>query len=63
MGERFEAVALENDRRGTVIRIAEPPVRARLHADPQPAPGDRLAVTLVRADPASRSLEFRPASG
>ena len=63
VGEQFEAVALENDRRGTVIRIAEPPVRARLHADPQPAPGDRLAVTLVRADPASRSLEFRPASG
>jgi exoribonuclease R len=63
VGERFDAVALENDRRGTVIRIAEPPVRARLHADPQPAAGDRVAVTLVRADPASRSLEFRPAAG
>jgi exoribonuclease R len=61
VGERFAAVALENDRRGTVIRIAQPPVRARLHADPPPAPGDRVEVTLVRADPASRSLEFRPA--
>ena len=62
VGERFDAVALENDRRGTVIRIAEPPVRARLHADPSPAAGDRVEVTLVRADPASRSLEFRLAS-
>jgi exoribonuclease R len=62
LGERFQAVALENDRRGTVIRIAEPPVRARLHADPAPAPGDSVEVTLVRADPASRSLEFHPAS-
>jgi len=61
VGERFDAVALENDRRGTVIRIAEPPVRARLRADPSPAAGDRVSVTLVRADPASRSLEFRPA--
>jgi exoribonuclease R len=61
VGERFRAVALENDRRGTVIRIAEPAVRARLHADPAPAPGDSLTVELVRADPVSRSLEFRSA--
>jgi exoribonuclease R len=58
IGERFQAVALENDRRGTVIRIAEPAVRARLHADPPPNPGDLLTVELVRADPVSRSLEF-----
>jgi exoribonuclease R len=61
IGERFQAVALENDRRGTVIRIAEPAVRARLHADPPPKPGDLLTVELVRADPVSRSLEFRSA--
>jgi len=60
IGERFSAVALENDKRGTVIRIAEPiPVRARLHADPPPDEGAVLEVELVRADPKSRSLEFR----
>ena len=61
VGERFEATPLEADRRGTVIQIAEPPVRARLHADPRPPLGRRVAVLLVRADPRSRSLEFRPA--
>jgi exoribonuclease R len=61
VGERFTAVALENDRRGTVIRITEPAVRARLHAEPPPKPGDVVAVQLVRADPVSRSLEFRSA--
>ena len=34
IGDRFTAVALDNDHRGTVIRIADPPVRARVHADP-----------------------------
>jgi exoribonuclease R len=62
IGERFEATPLEDDRRGTVIQIAEPPVRARLHADPPPPLGRRVAVLLVRADPRSRSLEFRPAT-
>ena len=62
VGERFTAVALENDRHGTVIRIADPPVRARMHADPAPAPGDIVAVQLTRADPVSRSLEFHPAA-
>jgi len=61
VGERFEATPLEEDRRGTVIQIAEPPVRARLHAEPRPPLGERVAVLLVRADPRSRSLEFRPA--
>jgi len=60
VGERFTAVVLENDRHGTVIRIADPPVRARMHADPAPAPGDIVAVRLSRADPVSRSLEFHP---
>jgi exoribonuclease R len=59
VGERFSAVVLENDRRGTVIRIADPPVRARMHLDPPPTPGDLVAAQLTRADPVSRSLEFR----
>jgi exoribonuclease R len=62
VGERFTAVALENDRHGTVIRIADPPVRARMHADPAPAPGAIVAVQLTRADPVSRSLEFHLAA-
>jgi hypothetical protein len=36
-------------------------VRARMHADPPPAPGDVVALQLTRADPVSRSLEFHPA--
>jgi exoribonuclease R len=59
IGETFRAIALENDRRGTVIRITDPPVRARLHADPQPQEGTVVEAKLVRADPVSRSLEFR----
>ena len=57
VGERFDAVALENDRRApwSGRRAAG---ATRLHADPSPAAGDRVSVTLVRADPASRSLEF-----
>lgn len=62
VGEQFSAVALENDRHGTVIRIADPPVRARMHGDPPPTPGDAVTVQLIRADPVSRSLEFRPAA-
>ncbi len=62
VGETFSAVALENDARGTVIQIGDPPVRARLHRMPPPPPGERVDVRLVRADPASRSLEFRPAA-
>jgi exoribonuclease R len=62
VGDRFTAVVLDNDRHGTVIRIADPPVRARLHADLAPAAGDIVAVQLMRADPVSRSLEFRPAT-
>lgn len=59
LGDRFDAVAIDSDHHGTVIRIADPPIRARVHADPAPAEGDTITVRLVRADPASRSLEFR----
>jgi exoribonuclease R len=62
LGERFAAVALDNDHRGTIIRLADPPVRARLHSDPPPRPGDTVEVELTRADPASRSLEFHLAT-
>ena len=57
-GERFPASVVELDSRGARIQIADPPVRARLHVDPPPPLGARIEVELVRADPASRSLQF-----
>ena len=60
-GDVFTAVVLDHDAHGSHIAIPDPPVRARVHADPAPAPGDILAVQLARADPVSRSLEFHPA--
>ena len=62
VGERFTAVALENDHRGTIIQLADPLVRARLHTDPPPTPGATVEVQLTRADPHSRSLEFHLAT-
>ena len=57
-GERFPASVVELDSRGTRIQIVDPPVRARLHVEPPPPLGARIEVELVRADPASRSLQF-----
>ena len=58
VGERFPASVVELDSRGARIQIADPPVRARLHVEPPPPLGARIDVELVRADPASRSLQF-----
>jgi exoribonuclease R len=58
IGEEFAAVALDHSARGTTIWIEDPPVRARLHSEPAPPLGEALRVRLVRADPASRSLQF-----
>jgi exoribonuclease R len=57
-GERFPASVVELDSRGARIQILDPPVRARLHVEPPPPLGARIEVELVRADPASRSLQF-----
>jgi exoribonuclease R len=57
-GERFPASVIELDSRGARIQIVDPPVRARLHVDPPPPLGAQIEVELVRADPASRSLQF-----
>jgi len=62
-GERFPASVVELDRRGARIQIVDPPVRARLHVDPPPPLGARIEVELVRADPASHSLQFALVSG
>jgi exoribonuclease R len=61
VGESFPAVVVDHDRRGAAIQIAAPPVRAHLAGEP-PRLGATVAVTLMRADPRSRSLEFRLAA-
>jgi exoribonuclease R len=58
IGEQFTASVTDVDRRGAHIWIADPPVKARLHAEPLPAVGATLQVRLVRADELSRSLQF-----
>ena len=58
LGEEFTAVVVDIDARGARIQIADPPIRARLHATPAPELGASVRVRLVRADPAGRSLQF-----
>lgn len=58
VGDAFSAVPLDHDRRGTVIQLVDPPVKARLHDTPEPELGEPVRVRLTRADPRSRSLEF-----
>ncbi len=57
-GSVFDAAVVEIDARGAKLQMADPPIRARLHSDPLPALGSSIRVRLVRADPASRSLQF-----
>jgi len=63
VGEDFSAVPLDHDRRGTVIQLVDPPVKARLHDTPEPELGEPVRVRLARADARSRSLEFHLAQG
>ncbi|HEX8054214.1 MAG TPA: RNB domain-containing ribonuclease [Thermoleophilaceae bacterium] len=57
-GERFEAVVIDE---GTV-QLRDPAVRGKLDGD-CPSVGTELTVRLERADPATRTVEFSPASG
>ena len=57
-GEKFTAAVTDTDKRGAHIWIADPVVKARLHAEPPPDPGSVVQVQLVRADPVSHSLQF-----
>jgi exoribonuclease R len=61
VGERFDAVVVDDDSRGARLQIADPPVRARLRSDHRIEPGTTLPVELVAADPVGRSLRFAPA--
>ena len=56
-GERFEAVVTDTDQRGARIQLCLPPVVARIKTDGL-TPGDRLAVKLDLADPATRTIRF-----
>lgn len=57
VGDRFEAVVTGSDERGDRVQLCGPPVVARLHAG-KVAPGDRIEVKLVSADPETRKPEF-----
>ena len=61
VGERFDAVVVDDDSRGARLQIADPPVRARLRSGHRIEPGTTLPVELVAADPVGRSLRFAPA--
>ncbi len=56
-GEEFDAVAVEADEKGGgTVQLADPAVRAS--CDGQLPLGERVRVTLVQADVASRSVRF-----
>jgi exoribonuclease R len=56
-GQTFAAVVTDIDQRGARIQLGDPPVVARLKADGF-KPGDEIMVTLDKADPADRRVEF-----
>ena len=60
VGERFPAVVVEAGGKGGVVQLREPAVRARCEGADLPL-GERLDVQLVTADPATRTVLFRPA--
>ncbi len=56
-GDVFDAVVVEEDRRGVVVQIVQPPVMVRLAADGV-EPGEAVRVRLERADPMARTVAF-----
>ena len=60
VGETFEALVTDLDERGARIQLRELPVVARIDGHGL-QPGDVPRVTLVRADPATRTIAFAPA--
>jgi exoribonuclease R len=57
-GDVFDAVVVDEDRRGAVIQLLDPAVMARVTAD-RVEPGSAVRVTLDRADPVARIVAFR----
>jgi exoribonuclease R len=56
-GEVFDAVVVDEDRRGPVIQVVEPAVMARVGAN-RVDPGDAVRVRLEAADPVARTITF-----
>lgn len=57
-GEQFEALVTDVDERGVRMQLCDLPVVARIEAR-KVAPGDRMRVSLVSADSATRKVEFQ----
>jgi exoribonuclease R len=60
-GDLFDAVIVDEDRRGPVMQIADPAVLARVNAA-RITPGDEIRVRLVAVDVHSRTIEFQRVS-
>ena len=60
VGERFGAVVVEAGASYGVVQVREPAVRGRCEGADLPL-GERVQVELVTADPARRTVLFRPA--
>ena len=56
-GQTFAAVVTDIEQRGARIQLGDPPVVTRLKADGL-KPGDEITVTLDRADPTDRRVDF-----
>jgi exoribonuclease R len=56
-GEVFDAVVVDEDRRGAVVQVVEPAVIAHVAAHGV-EPGDALRLRLVAADPVARTIEL-----
>jgi exoribonuclease R len=57
IGSVFDAVVVDEDRRGAVVQLVEPAVLARVAADGV-EPGDAVRVRLVAVDAVARTIEF-----
>jgi exoribonuclease R len=56
-GEEFDAVVVDEDRRGAVVQVVEPAVIAHVAAH-RVEPGDAVRLRLVAADPVARTIEL-----
>jgi hypothetical protein len=56
-GELFDAVVVDEDRRGAVVQVLDPAVITRVAAH-RVEPGDAVRLRLVAADPVQRRIEL-----
>jgi exoribonuclease R len=57
IGSVFDAVVVDEDRRGAVVQLIEPAVLARVAANGV-EPGDAVRVKLFAVDPVARTIDF-----